>query len=229
MTEKKEISLDGISVVIGMPTTRDVPAYTVRSLLGSQAICKEHGVPFGFALVAGNAIIQWARDEVIHQFLESDATRLFMIDSDIIWNPSDFMRLLALTTVYDVVCASYSSKTVEGNIVILHDEEKGLKQDDMGMIEIFGAGLGFTVVKREVIEALVEKHGTVYDEMSAKDIPSVFRLGRTADGKRVGEDIAFFDDIRELGYKVMLDPSINLQHFGAKCYEASVMNAISNL
>jgi hypothetical protein len=152
-----------------------------------------------------------------------------MVDSDMIWNPSDFMRMLALTQIYDVVCASYSSKKHEGHVFIRFDEEKGLHQDEMGMVEVLGAGLGFTVLTRKVIEDLVDMHGTVYDQMSDTDIPKIFRIGMTEDGKRVGEDMMFFDDIRELGYKVMLDPSVNLQHFGTKCYEADVLKAINNI
>ena len=46
------------------------------------------------------------------------------------------------------------------------------------------------------------------------------RLG--ADAEERGEDAIFFSDVRALGYKVWIDPSIKLGHVGPKIYEGSV-------
>jgi hypothetical protein len=42
---------------------------------------------------------------------------------------------------------------------------------------------------------------------------------------RRGEDGAFFDDIRALGHKVWLDPTIELGHVGTKVYRVASMAA----
>ena len=46
------------------------------------------------------------------------------------------------------------------------------------------------------------------------------------DGETRGEDHAFFSDVRDLGYRVQLDPDVTLSHIGHKSYKASVWEAI---
>jgi hypothetical protein len=38
-----------------------------------------------------------------------------------------------------------------------------------------------------------------------------------------GEDVAFFADVRALGFKVWLDATINLGHVGAKVYREAAI------
>ena len=224
-----EIELDGLRVVVGMPATRDIPALTVKSLVTSATLCHNNGVNYGLAMVVGNAVVQWARDEIVKSFLESSANRLFLIDSDIVWEPDDFMRLVALSKHFKVVCGAYTTKNDSQSFIIYHDEEKGLtEQNDFGLIEILGTGLGFTIIDREVIEKLVEKADSIYDEITKSHIPSIFKVGTDSNGKRRGEDISFFEDIRNLGYKIYLDPRVQLGHMGMKLYSGNVFNAIQN-
>lgn len=223
MNEK--IVLDGLSVCIGMPCSRDIPVSVVRSLFATRDICGSHGVPCSLAIVSGNAVIQWARDEVMALMLKSQANRFFMIDSDIVWKPEDFMRLLALSQKRDVICVSYPAKKEPTTFFIRRDESKKLVPDKYGLLEVQGAGLGFTVITREVAEAVSESSEDIHDEISGTTSKSIFKIG-SVDGHRRGEDMAFFDKISELGYKVFLDPTISLGHVGPKTYEARALEAL---
>ena len=42
----------------------------------------------------------------------------------------------------------------------------------------------------------------------------------------MGEDMAFFEDLQKLGYKVHLDPSIELGHIGRKVYTGKIMDLL---
>jgi hypothetical protein len=218
-----QIKLDGLSVAVGIPAGRDFHALTVRSLIETFGKCQAMGIPAQLALVAGNAVIQWARDEVIDLFLKTDCSRLFWIDSDIVWDPNDFIRMLALSQKRDIVCATYPAKKEPTTFYINHDPP--LVSDDLGLFEIKGAGLGFTVVTRRVIEDLVSFSPKAVDQITGKNIAQVFRVGMK-DGTRIGEDMAFFDDVRKLGFKVHLDPLVKLRHLGLKQYEGSIFDAI---
>lgn len=223
------IKLDNLSVMIGIPSTRDFDPRVVKSLLNTFRLCWQIGIPCHFGEVYGNAVIQWARDEVIEEFLKSDATRLFLIDSDIVWKPEDFMRMLALTQLREVVCATYPAKVDQPTFYVNHDKTQPVVADSLGLLEIWGVGLGFTVVRREVIEALVEKAPRIYDEISGRELAEVFRVGSVdANGRRSrrGEDMAFFRDIIDLGYKILLDPEVSLGHIGTKVYTGSVKDAL---
>jgi len=220
-----EISLDNLSVTIGMPTSRDLNPLVVKSLLASQQRCFQMGIPFNLALMHGNAIIQWARDGVIDLFLESGGNRLFWIDSDIIWTPDDFITMLALSQVKDVVCASYPAKKEPATFYVNWDQEKELVQDEYGLVEIIGAGLGFTVMSRDVVNKLVDNAPKIRDEITGRDIAEIFKVG-TVDGKRLGEDMYFFRLLKELGYTVNLYPHINLGHTGTKTYTGVLLDAL---
>lgn len=185
--------------------------------------CQIMGIHAQLALVANNAIIQWARDEVVDLFLQSNCNRLFWIDSDMVWEPNDFIRMLALSQKRDIVCATYPAKKEPTTFYVNHDPP--LVADELGLFEIKGAGLGFTVMTRRVVEALVDNAYKAVDEITGKEIPQVFRVGMK-DGKRIGEDMAFFQDARELGFKVFLDPLVKLKHLGLKQYEGSILDAI---
>jgi len=221
----REVDLEGLSVCVGMPAGRDLHPLTVTSLLRTQLICIQHGIPFQAVLVAGSAVIQWARDEVVDLFLETDANRLFWIDSDMIWEPDDFMRLLAISQQNEVVCASYPAKTEPATYFLSYEPDAAIESDNFETLSILGAGLGFTVMHRKVIEELCENAPKLYDEVSEKSSYEIFRVGRNAKGNRQGEDMAFFEDVRKLGYRISLDISIKLGHVGNKIYRGDITKA----
>lgn len=218
-----DISLDGLRVTVGIPAGRDFHALTVRSLLETFNKCQTMGIHAQLALVANNSIVQWARDEVVDLFLQTDCNKLFWIDSDMVWDPNDFIRMLALSQKRDIVCATYPAKKEPATFYVNHDPP--LISDDLGLFEVKGVGLGFTVMSRKVVEALVDNAPKALDEISGKEIPQVFRVGMV-DGKRIGEDMAFFEDARKLGFKVYLDPLVKLKHLGLKQYEGSILDAL---
>jgi hypothetical protein len=220
-----DIDLKGLNVMVGIPAGRDLPALTVKSLLATQQLCHDLSVPFQLGMVVGSAVVQWARDEVVDLFLQSDATRLFWIDSDMVWEPDQFMRLLALSQYRDVICASYPAKVDRPTFYVNWDEQTGLQADEYGLIEIRGIGLGFTVMSRGVVEELAYNAPKVFDDVAKRELASVFRIDSVG-GKRQGEDMAFFSDIRALRYGVFLDPSVDLGHHGTKTYRGSIRDAL---
>lgn len=223
--KKHDISIKDLSVCIGMPSSRGVNPLVVKSMFATQGLCLKLGIPCQLAMVVGNAVVQWARDEVIDLYLQTDANRLFCIDSDIVWNPEDFIRLLALSQKRDIVCATYPAKKDRPTFYIRYDTSKITEADEYGLLEVFGAGLGFTVIRREVIEKISESSPKLYDEITQKEIPAIFEPGEYK-GKRRGEDMAFFESLAGLGYKIYLDPSIELGHIGTKIYRGKIIDVL---
>lgn len=219
-----DITLDGLSVMIGMPAGRDLPPRTVTSLIGTFSRCQKLGIHCELGMVTGSAVIQWARDEVVDLFLASQCNRLFWIDSDMIWTPEDFIRLLALSKLEKVIGAAYPAK-MEPPTFLINVDRADMVINDFGLMSVKGLGLGFTVMDRSVVEELAAGADRVVDQVSGKEMASVFRID-THNRNRRGEDMAFFADIRELGHKVFLDPSINLGHVGGKVYTGSVAEAM---
>lgn len=226
MIESREMDISGLSVCMGIPSSRDISPLVVKSMFATKELCSKVGIQCDLAMVAGNAVIQWARDEVVDLMLQSNANRFFFIDSDIVWDAEDFVRMLALSSVYDVVCASYVAKHEPATFYIRYDNSKPLAADEYGLIEIDGAGLGFTIISRTAVEKIAAYSERVNDEISGKSYASIFKVGVSC-GNRRGEDMSFFEEIKRAGYKIHLDPSISLGHIGTKVYRGRVLDAMS--
>lgn len=220
-----DIALDGLKVMVGIPAGRDLHPYTVRSLIQVFTKCERIKIPCQLGMIVGCSVITQARDEVLDLFLQSDCNRLFWIDSDMCWSEKDFFRLLALSKLRDVVCSTYPAKTEQVTFFINHDEGKEMKQQEYGLIEVKGVGLGFTCITREPLEKLAATKQDVFDQVSKRTMKSVFRAS-IINGNREGEDMAFFADLRALGYTVWLDPECKPSHIGTKIYEGSIKDAM---
>lgn len=169
----------------------------------------------------GSSILIDARSAVVDKFLKGDGTHLFWIDSDMFWQAKDFLRLVALCTQVDVVGATYTQK-VEPPRYMLREPRN--TANPYGLLEVSGLGLGFTVMRREVVEKVAATKPMV--KTQGTEIREVFAFGKTPDGHRLGEDMAFFQDIRAAGYTVWMDPTIDIKHCGLKMYGGSVQIAL---
>lgn len=209
--ESVTLSIEGVSVMIGMPVDNPIPHKTSLSLAMTMYATGMRRMPVSVAMEI-SGIIQCGRDAVLDDFLNSDYQKLFWIDSDMVWNTDDFLKMVALSTRYDVICASYPVKIAEKKSFIA--KQSGiLRPDELGMVEVEGVGLGFTVIDRKVAEAVAKDKPVVIDQMTGRSMKSVFRVD-IVDGHRRTEDMAFFADIRDAGFKVMMDPEIELGHIG---------------
>jgi hypothetical protein len=179
------------------------------------------GIRHGIAMhVCG--IVNVGRDAVLDEFLKGENDKLFWIDSDMVWSPDDFLRLLALSTKFDCVGATYPAK-VEGPPTFYVNRQDGF--GEYGLMKVGGLGLGFTIVSRDVCQRLADRAPKYTDQISGVERAQVFRVD-IADGNLRTEDMAFFADITDLGVDVWLDPSIELGHIGEREWRGSVMDAL---
>lgn len=220
-----ELSIKDVSVMIGMPTHRDIPPATVKCLLETQQTMHMRGMDYHIEIQHGSSLVHHARTKTAHSFLKSNFKRLFWIDSDIVWRAEDFLKLVALSTKMECVCASYPLRhdPIEFNLNV-ESVTTPMLMNQYGCLPVKGAGLGFTIVQRKVMEELAAKapklkFPTTGDELVA----NIFRCD-DSDGLARGEDMAFFADVLDLGYTVNLDPTIELGHIGSKEYTGSIID-----
>jgi len=209
-----------ISVAIGFPCRQQIAWQTALSLAATVRAAEAYGIPLQIHVVAGNSSVTDARNAVLTDFLRGDSSRLFWVDDDIEWKPSDFLRVLLLSRHYDVVSAAYPLKRPDQNVVI-NGLTKPLKTNAHGLIKIESLGIGFTVVTRDALERWVatknwKRHGT-----HGTDVVQAFKITEDA-----GEDINFFRELGALGFDVWLDPSVNLGHIGTFTYRRDIADAL---
>lgn len=219
-----EVKIEGLHVLVGMPLYGAPTTKTTLCLLKTQAFCIHSKIRFDFSAPTGFVTV--GRDMVLDEFLKSDAQKLFWIDGDMVWGVPEFARMLALSTMYDVVCAAYPLKEDKpfNRYPLLADETS--KADGLGLLEIHGAGLGFSIWSREVCQALADSKPKIYDGFAEAERASVFCVA-PRHGRMRTEDMNVFEDIRALGFKVMLDPTIELGHVGSKEWRGSIQEALT--
>lgn len=216
-------------VMVGMPIgSGSVPWPTAVSLMSTVRACDKAGVPIKIEAPAGGSVVQWARSMTAEAFLKSDFTHLFWIDSDIVWSPDDFFRLVGFAAMLDVVGATYPFKKEPVGFLInlIEDAEGNGEVNGLGCVKIRSMGIGFTIFKRAVIEKVAATKPRVMDRINGVEYADIFRVDRTAQNGPRGEDVAFFDDVREAGFDVWLDPSIRLGHVGQKIYRGDPIDAL---
>lgn len=221
-----EFNLDGLSVAICIPAYRGyLPLDMVGGLIDTMFTMHKRGINNWLITDRECAIISHARNKLVDKFLkETTAQKLLFIDDDIIFKWEDVERLLAWSTRYRIVCATYPMRQlpeikyfVKGKLC-----EENLNED--GLMQIEGTGLGFTIIDRDVFDQLKPQQykwqGSLYK--------SFFNVEIKHD-TLYGEDILFFGDCIENGEKVWLDPMINLKHFGNHAFEGDFAAHLSNL
>lgn len=220
-----QVDLTGISVCIAMPVFANMPPKTVRSLIETQAACLNRGMVLDIEMNVGSTVFH-ARSLATHRFLKSDCTRLFFIDSDMVWTPEDFFRFLALSTKMDCVSAAYPARTDPPKIYISFSASE-VEANEWGCLPVDGLGLGFTILSRHVLERLAEKAPklTFSQSLPGERVAKIFRFDEP-EGEARGEDMAFFADVKALGVQPWLDLEVNLGHVGEKEFRASIKDFI---
>jgi hypothetical protein len=219
------VDVSGLRVMIGIPCGPQLPWQTVQSLVETVVLLKEKDIPFELTMVAGSSIIESARTKVANKFLQSRCNRMFMIDSDVTWEAKSFVKLLALSVHMPVVCGAYPAKMDPCTFLMGPTATKTVTMNEWGCLPIDGMGLGFCVVQRDVIDELARYAPklTFHDEPAP--VAHIFRCDQI-NGAFRGEDMAFFADVNNAGYKVYLDPTITLGHVGTKVYSGTIMDAL---
>lgn len=136
--------------------------------------------------------------------------KIFCIDSDIVWNPEHFLKLL--NSNYDVVSGVYFE--AQGTDAMIHknkDDYRPMSRDEISLLQkvgdpfqVYGVGLGFMCVKQGIFETLKRPWyglGKVLQEVDGVtyELP-------------LGEDLDWCDRISQNGHQVFVDPTVIVGH-----------------
>ncbi len=131
--------------------------------------------------------------------------KIFWIDSDMEWEPSDFLKLF--DSGLDIVSGLYVLDEA-GSVAVGYANEDGMptrvnKVEFLLVeepVEVMGVGFGFLAVKAGVFEAMERPW---------------FGIGRIEiEGRRwnVGEDYSWCAKAKGAGYSIFVDPSVKVGH-----------------
>ncbi len=200
----------------------------VRALIDTERALRELGVPLGLQFTLNSSLVMHARNEIVARFMESEATDLLFVDSDVGWQAPDALRLLH----YDVpvVAGVYPRKTETLGFVVQFDASGVVeRQRATGLVEASRVGAGFLRLRRDAVEAMVAAYPELrYAPAGADAAAPYYALFDTSmrDGDLCGEDWTFCDRWRAIGGKVWVDPEIALVHVGTRSFEGVLREAL---
>jgi hypothetical protein len=131
--------------------------------------------------------------------------KVIMIDDDMVWKPEAVEQLL--NSPYDVTVAPYVLSDFETSSVRIKDKfaHKDAIKEKTEPFPIESAGLGFTVCNYNVLQKLSYPWFLV-EELTRNDENGQGR------GGTMGEDVYFFNKIRDNGFTPYCDPRIKVGH-----------------
>lgn len=213
--------------------------------------CAQNGLQMYYSYMMNESLITRARNGLVFDFLESDATHLMFIDADIGFNASDIVSMIKADK--DIICGLYPKKEINwqlvemavkrdtpfqdlpawtGSFVVnLKDNAKETQGARDKPLEIDNGGTGFMLIKREVFELLSDKVPTYTNDMiqitdknpRKKIIKEFFATSIDEDTDRLlSEDYHFCKLARKNGIEVFAAPWVHLSHTGTYIFNGQI-------
>lgn len=138
-------------------------------------------------------------NRIVNAFMdETICNSLLIFDDDMVFACNDVQKLRASGQEYGVLSALYASRRYPYNPNVFRSVYRNLNNihDLNGVINVEAVGMGMTLIRREVVDALRKGYGK-------KD---VFQWDR------YGEDMAFCKCVRNMGFKVGLNCDVSIGH-----------------
>lgn len=208
-------------VFLAIPTYGPMPGGTVYSLWNAQVALRAAGIRVDLHLITGHCHVDDARNDLVRAFLETDAEMLIFIDADVSFDAVDLVKLAQHDR--DIVAGVYPLKQDPQEFPIRPIPGE-LWSDKDGLVEVEGVPTGFLKIKREVLELLAsqsEEFRARRDGPERRKIPVVFERCVIDDGRWSG-DYNFCRKARAVGYKIYVDPEMELTHSGDNHWHGSL-------
>jgi len=223
------------------------------SLLKLQKAFTQRGWNLNYLLQAGDALVTRARQTIMCHFLDiADATHLLFIDADIGFEPEQVLRLLEFGA--DVTGAVYPVKQINWETMaaavqagrsplesaaLSYVVERDPSQDLAirgGFVKSRYAGTGFLLIRRSVLEAMIEHYPELrYTHEHRSNDPLTRSRWRSAlfncmidkkTGFYLSEDFSFCRRWTDMGGEIWVDYTSRLNHVGLMVYRGNMAASV---
>jgi len=252
--EKVGLTADAIaylktrSIYIATPCFGGQVFYTyTQSLMELTQLCGSIGMKCSASFIAGAALISQARNDMVHDFLNTDYTDLVFIDGDIGFEAPDVISLVLRDE--QIIGVPYAKKAIAWPRVVGYVQQFGnIATEDLGKLasdhvfralpdtpanfslgdplEVACVGTGLMRIKREVFGSIRDAFpDRAYvqdgDQSTRYDF---FRNGLETDEQGTvrycGEDYSFCSLARRAAFKIHLAPWVRTSHTGSHTFQA---------
>jgi hypothetical protein len=228
----------------------------LQSMFTLVAACANYGVGLSLVTMANESLVTRARNELVNNFLAlgDRATHMMFIDADISFKATSVIEMLLANK--DVVTGAYPLKEImwpsvqnllkENPNASLEDIQKiavpyvinvskpdpkkvGQKESVTivgGLIEVWDAGTGFMLMKRDVLLKMIEAYPeTKYYTDRDMTVPKEERVRHALfdtvideDGRYLSEDYTFCRRWQAIDGKIHLAVNVVLDHVGTHIF-----------
>lgn len=177
------------------------------------------GISLEVCINYGSSLVVTERNRILMSFLKSDCTHLLCIDADIGWPAQAVKNMLDYDL--DVIAGVYPCRQTKSFICRAYLNEDGnIVKNEKNLIKMNYIPAGFMLIKRGVIETLIKIFASLYFETtdSSQKKESGYAIFNTElfNGEFWGEDYVFSRRVREAGFDIWVDPTIEFDHNGVK-------------
>lgn len=206
------------------------------AVLAATKYLSELKIKWDFVSINGDSYVDRAKNSILQIFRESGYSDLMMIDSDMQFNSSSFLRL-ALTN-YDMVGVMYPTKNGWNRYAGYPIVENGDHvYDENGFIKADVLAGGMVKYSKNCVDKLSEKYADRYyiDETAGyKGKTPVLFENECIEGKRYSEDYSICRKWQSMGGEIWIDPTADIKHYGINgwcgCYlKTRQKEALDNL
>lgn len=184
-----------------------------------------------FAPIWNDALIGRSRSIMVSEFLKTDADVMVIIDDDIVFEPSDFWKIIeGARDTKSVYGGAYVTRSTTPHLSSRKFPESTLVFEQgpaRRPAEIVYLATGFWAMHRDLVEGMIGKeYETAYGPAKIEEVQQgadrafvpffAPYVVREPNGQLhyLSEDWAFCNRARQLGFKIWCDQSIILQHMG---------------
>ena len=194
------------NIFIAVPCMDQVPAQFCHSLSMLEKI-DDTATAVSFNV---GSLVYSSRNELARRALEMGADYVFWLDSDMVFDSDILKRCWALKDQADIISGLYFRR-VEPYTPVLYDQ---LEFDENGAcawketetlpdepFEVAACGFGCVLMPTDIFIDVQAHYKTMFNPING-----------------TGEDLAFCWRARQLGYKILVDPKLELGHVGQQVF-----------
>lgn len=213
----------------------------MQSVMALMQVAGPEGFDLSHAMLGHDALITRCRNTLLGAFMESAASHLLFVDSDIEFAPEAVVRLLR--SGKDVVAGMYPIKSLNWDRAAVNRQVHGEEDEaaclmyvgkpceppeqvvEGGLVSAVYAGTGFMMVSRAAVARMIAAYPqTRYRAIHAWPLPDGPERERHAlfdtmidpqTGEYLSEDFAFCHRWRAIGGRIWLDTQCRLTHVGS--------------
>lgn len=196
----------------------------VKAYEAALLYCVVRKVELELRIVAGSSLIQYARNQLLREFLdETDFTHIMWIDADVGFDPRGIIKLLEHGL--DVVGGVYPMKVmpIEWPYEPMPGEQKA------GLHRAKTMPGGFLLCTRRAMQACADQAPKYWHHMAGVRYRTshVFDLVLDEESETLlGEDVILCQRVRKAGFDVWVDPDMHFSHCGSFEWRGNLAVAI---